>query len=505
MERDLPVVDPLDLPLPEQSDAEKYGVIKAPDSPSMAKAAELFRNLERRVEGSPAEFMLPGGGIAQVLERKAYGEDPSAFDYAMAGLDATDIVPGAAPLKAIFVGLSAKGAKAIKDRVDSLRGEGLEDAQDVWNAQEGQKYKGYYNPSDGQFRMEIDTSEANITREDIKLPTRVSEDDSVRLPDVLKFDDLYDQVPSLKDVKVKQLPLGNQLQGTLAAYDDVTDTIFIPGGFDKLKDDIAKSRLSSLLHEVQHAVQKREGFLQGYSTQRFTSDEFEEAFKEANKRRQAFVTGIGDVAKEAGAKYPSLLAKGFSILDSVRVNPELLEKIVTTNRFSDEGRKLKEEFESFYAQRTKGQENVIPADRALSELRDLADAFDKDLQKMYSVAAEVKPLVKGFREADAEYQPLYEQAQRASQMYMRVPGEVEARTVQRTFEGNKEAGKELVPTARGDFSSEEYFYPLDPEYNIPTRKAQGGGVQSLSPIAKDMYRGYDDVKRGVGSYIPYMK
>ena len=43
MERDLPVVDPLDLPLPEQSDAEKYGVIKAPDSPRMAKAAEIFR------------------------------------------------------------------------------------------------------------------------------------------------------------------------------------------------------------------------------------------------------------------------------------------------------------------------------------------------------------------------------------------------------------------------------------------------------------------------------
>jgi len=36
-------------------------------------------------------------------------------------------------------------------------------------------------------------------------------------------------------------------------------------------------------------------------------------------------------------------------------------------------------------------------------------------------------------------------------------------------------------------------------------KAQGGGVQSLAPMAKNMYRGYDDVKRGVASYIPYMK
>ena len=456
-------------------------------------------------EGLRHMFLLPGGGIAQVLERKAYGEDPSAFEYAMAGLDATDIVPGAAPLKAIFVGLSAKGAKAIKDRVDSLRGEGIEDAQEVWNAQEGKKYRGYYSPSDGQFRMEIDTSKADLTKDDIKLPTLVSEDDSVRLPDVLKFDDLYNQVPSLKDVKVKELPFGNQIQGTVAAYDDVTDTIFIPGGFKDLKGWQTKSRLSALLHEVQHAVQKREGFLQGYSTQRFTTDEFEEAFKEANKRRQTFVTGIGDVAREAGAKNPSTLANKFAILDTARIDPELLEKIITTNRYSDEGRKLKKEFESFYAQRTKGQENVIPAHFALDQLRTLANAFDKNLQKMYSVAAEIKPLVKGFKEADAEYQPLYEQSRRASQMYMRVPGEVEARTVQRTFEGKKGAEKKLVPTARGDFSPEEYFYPLDPEYNIPTKKAQGGGVQSLAPVAKNMFRGYDDVKRGIASYIPHIR
>ena len=51
--------------------------------------------------------------------------------------------------------------------------------------------------------------------------------------------------------------------------------------------------------------------------------------------------------------------------------------------------------------------------------------------------------------------------------------------------------------------SSEKPYPV--LCKTPTKKAQGGGVQSLSPIAKDMYRGYDDVKRGVASYIPYMK
>lgn len=90
---------------------EQYGVIKAPDSPLMAKAAMMFRDVERSVEGSPAEFMLPGGGIATVLEKKAYGQEPTALDYGFAALDTADFVPGLGKM-AIFAGAaSASGVK----------------------------------------------------------------------------------------------------------------------------------------------------------------------------------------------------------------------------------------------------------------------------------------------------------------------------------------------------------------------------------------------------------
>ena len=190
---------------------EQYGVIKAPDSPLMARAAEMFRGLERRVEGSPAEFMLPGSGIAQVLERKAYGEDPSAFEYVMAGLDATDIVPGAAPLKAIFAGISAKGAKAIKDRVDSLRGEGLEDGQDLWNAQKGEKNKGYYDPLDKKFRFEINTQDASLKNpvtvkevgyRESGIEASVPRDKKLLLSEVVDFPELFEKYPDLKNLSL---------------------------------------------------------------------------------------------------------------------------------------------------------------------------------------------------------------------------------------------------------------------------------------------------------------
>ena len=78
---------------PEMTDEERYGVIKPPESPAMAYAAEKFRDLERSLKGSPAEFFVPGAGVAQVMEREAYGEDPSAMEYGLAALDVADVTP----------------------------------------------------------------------------------------------------------------------------------------------------------------------------------------------------------------------------------------------------------------------------------------------------------------------------------------------------------------------------------------------------------------------------
>ena len=123
----------------EVSPEEKYGTIKSPDYPLLAKGAEIFRDVERRVKGSPAEFMLPGGGIAQVLDRYAYGEDPSGMEYAMAGLDAVDATPMGKVLAGVlpagkkmadyfergFIGIDTKRVDPDKiDRFDPDMGQG---------------------------------------------------------------------------------------------------------------------------------------------------------------------------------------------------------------------------------------------------------------------------------------------------------------------------------------------------------------------------------------------
>jgi len=55
-----------------------------------------------------------------------------------------------------------------------------------------------------------------------------------------------------------------------------------------------------------------------------------------------------------------------------------------------------------------------------------------------------------------------------------------------------------------------YYMPLSDEIKKMYRKpiptyAMGGGVGSMAPVARNMFRGYDDIRRGVGAYAPYTR
>lgn len=55
-----------------------------------------------------------------------------------------------------------------------------------------------------------------------------------------------------------------------------------------------------------------------------------------------------------------------------------------------------------------------------------------------------------------------------------------------------------------------YYMPLSDEIKQMYRKpiptyAMGGGVGSMVPVARNMFQGYDDIRRGVGSYAPYVR
>jgi hypothetical protein len=152
------------------------------------------------------------------------------------------------------------------------------------------------------------------------------------------------------------------------------------------------------------------------------------------------------------------------------------------------------------------------------------DRVEKFLLTNSSMLDEFQPLLKKadeFEKAEREFR----------RQYRAIPGEIEASNVQVSYQGfspekfaieygltrdqlpkglmnmSPAAIKENVPYMRG-LPQEQAVFPLTEDFRNPLRpqqKAQGGGVQSLVPMVKNMYRGYDDIKRGVGSYMPHTR
>ena len=176
---------------------------------------------------------------------------------------------------------------------------------------------GVYKGEDGKFRWEIDTSDAELKNLDtIK---NAKDEDAFALSNLLKFDRLYQEYfepikvsrPSsvykgqsarfnykpMKNLSVVVKRGSDEDAGALASYSPASDRITIyPDRIlssalksknrypDVSINDLYKYRLeSSILHEVQHAIQGREGFVRGSNTENFLPKTYEQDIKTNNK------------------------------------------------------------------------------------------------------------------------------------------------------------------------------------------------------------------------------
>ena len=140
-----------------------------------------------------------------------------------------------------LAGIGAQTADRKKlDKAKRMEREGR-GSQSIWSR------TGWYRGADGQWRFEIDDSKAVF---DLSHAPQ-----NGILKDYLKHDALYAAYPELRDVKV-QIDDGSRLfLGVNGYYDPQENTIILRRNASK----------SSLLHEVQHAIQRIEGFATGAS------------------------------------------------------------------------------------------------------------------------------------------------------------------------------------------------------------------------------------------------
>jgi len=121
------------------------------------------------------------------------------------------------------------------------------------------------------------------------------------LEDVLDFPELYTRYP-----KLKNYPVGRQsaLSGAIASFSPQTKTIKLRA-FEAGDEDNA---VSSLLHEVQHAIDDIEGVDPGASIKIFQPPDFDKAKSAANTRRSEAMEGLLK-AKIRGAHYAPFQVK----------------------------------------------------------------------------------------------------------------------------------------------------------------------------------------------------
>jgi hypothetical protein len=144
----------------------------------------------------------------------------------------------------VFGGLRAANPKVRMQQVAEVALAAGKDPNEVW------KLTGWRKGSEGAWKFEIDDSKA------LFVPERMREGDAVKLPDVFKHERLFEQYPELAQVKVRY-GHPESMEGLSGVFDPKSNAITLkPGGTpEKIK--------GTLLHEIQHWVQKKEGFAFG--------------------------------------------------------------------------------------------------------------------------------------------------------------------------------------------------------------------------------------------------
>ena len=494
---------------PESREAVLRGIVALPELPAeLSRRAQM--STQAALEGENQVYDPQTGSVVDssevLLGAPMLNAPGTAISIAQAG-DAGGMVLG------IMGGTRAKSGKKTKQQVDTLRKKGLEE-QDLWDAQSGQKNRGYYAESDGQFRFEIDTSDAKFASDTLDLKPYTG----TNLEDVMDFPELYEEYPDLRKLKITRLTpeMNNNKSVYLKAdYNEAGDAIRL--GVDP-EMGLDKPTLAALLHEVQHAVQGREGFERGASSTFLypSLDNAQIAFDEEKKNLidNATVEFRQKLSQEAQSILPFKPINQVLVVEGLGLDVSDIRKIAEFSKYSPEQRELAlDALAEKYKGRTNTRGNEYTRGSMETAVNDVQKTIKRfgDVDKMLAVRGAIEEFLPRFYSIEKGVRDIAEMSMESGKSYLRVPGEVEARTVESTFLEQKGAGRDVYPTLRTeDYNPEkaldpdQYIYPIEGRTR-PLAKALGGGVGSMAPVARNMFRGYDNIRRGVGAYAPYVR
>lgn len=236
---------------------------------------------EKTVRGAISGMALPG----DVLSGKVQPGSPQEIERALdlAGLMVMGPAPVASKLAdgtlGSFAGVRARGLdKNALGGAQTLEASG-KTADEIW------QQTGFFRGADGRWRFEIPNTEMKLKDSAFDVKDKDGTDTfslkpgSYTLQQVLDHPLLFKAYPELKGIKVVSVPeeWGRGIKG---GYDRNYKTLYV-------SSDTSDGMRSTIVHEVQHAIQDIEGFQRGGNPSQFKTAEIKEAernFKEASKR-----------------------------------------------------------------------------------------------------------------------------------------------------------------------------------------------------------------------------
>jgi hypothetical protein len=222
--------------------------------------------------GETAGLVAPIAAAARAPEIAAnllkHGEQFQRYNQAL----------GPAGASHIFSGPTSKTwDKAAAAKAEQMLADGA-DPRAVW------RETGTFRSPDGMLRQEIDDSTSGIQLGYVDAPRMdsallkkyASENKQQRVGDVLRHPDLQASYPDLPYIHT--VPGNVETRGTLASYDPQAN---FGAGRISLGDVAGWQARSPMLHELQHAVQQREGFAKGGNPELFNQAKDAELARDA--------------------------------------------------------------------------------------------------------------------------------------------------------------------------------------------------------------------------------
>ena len=124
-------------------------------------------------------------------------------------------------------------------------------------------------------------------------PGRAEEQQTLRLADFLRHDELYQNYPQLRQAALRFADLP---EGTHGSYNTGTNTITLNNSLRDAPED-------TLVHEIQHAIQSAEGFSGGSSPEYWARREFETGDLVSNRLQQEYDQILNGLGREDQNKY----------------------------------------------------------------------------------------------------------------------------------------------------------------------------------------------------------